>query len=224
MDLSWLPSGVSGKEVAIEPVAARAAARASLLPMALDERVPKAELKEVGLRTGEEVLLRLVAVRVVAAGGAGEGHRAALRAAGAGGLHGELGDQVADLERIHAIERHRHGDRVVRVERVDEVRHAPAPARLERLVRNAALPLGLLVVVREELGWQLDTLRLVLGHGGGFDQGADVGEDRQFSALQRGSSTRRSTGAGPKERPSEVFGRIGSRVDCGKARAVRALA
>lgn len=62
-----------------------------------------------------------------------------------------LRDEVADLEGVGARDRDGHRDARVLIERVQQVRHAPAPARACRLVRQRGLPVHGLVTVREEL-------------------------------------------------------------------------
>lgn len=62
-------------------------------------------------------------------------------AAGAVGIDGELADILAAQERVVPVQRDRHRDLIVRVEGIEQVGEAAAPAGVERLVGDAALPL-----------------------------------------------------------------------------------
>ncbi len=140
-------------------------------------------LEEVAVARREQVVLRAhaqargVRARGRAAARAVERHRS-------GGIDRELDDVLADLKRVLPVQADRHRDIVVRIERRREVRKPATPARGERLVRHAALPLDLLVVVRKKLRRQRHGARGVLRLRRRHDQRADVADQRHLARVE----------------------------------------
>ena len=164
---------VEGKTV----VSFGAAARIEFKELAVGDRARR-HPAEGGL---EQVLL-LDAENVLLGGEARRRHRRASHPGEhdrAGRVHRELGDRVGNLKAVLARHADRHGDLRVRVQGVHDVGKAAAPAGGERLIGHAALPLDLLVRVREELRWERVRPRVVLGEGHGLDQGPRVRKQRQ---------------------------------------------
>jgi hypothetical protein len=166
--------------------------------------------EEAGLGLAEEVFLRAEADAVeiggIEIGGvAGED-------GGAAGADGVLGHFVADLEGVFAGDADRHGDLVARVERVDEIGDATAPAGGRGFIGDAVLPLDLLVAVREELRRKRDAAGGVLGLGGRVNERADVGEERGLAGAEHAVEI----GDGWVESPgAAIAGRLGGETEEG---------
>src|SRR5450631_109507 len=99
---------------------------------------------------------------------------------------------VSDFEGVCSGDRDGERNLGIAVERVQHVRHSPAPARARWLIRDGGLPLHRLVGMREELRRNGRPAEEVLGASDGRDERAHIRDDPEVALIKKGLQFRQA--------------------------------